>query len=324
MEPEFAPVVTPREILYHLPELISGREPVLANPVARRLMLANPECREALLAVAHVGFAYAGAGIRHGGHAPNGGPRFQRVRRQASTTFRTETANLLFEAAVKEIELLSRQLGSVFDNPGSTIGTRSTSRNDREARLRSILKKHGPIGTLSEQDHASRAAMTLSAALSHLPGNGSILLLSAVFDQIRGAEVTEDRVIKIASRSTRSGDRACALGLAARIRLEAGDAKSAHQHYSSAVAISDCYPTNVYGAALSAALLGERRSSATYLDHLGDLSLDSAQLSDIRNSLLIDSSRWREAGRLDRSIVTRLFDTLQSDIEHGFSTKGFD
>ena len=112
---ELAPVtaITPaaRDLVYRLPELLEGPEPVLERPQVKEYLQTNPEMQGALLAVGEMARALA-----LGSDRPPSLPRstariLSRPVQTARTYFAQELATVLFDQGVAHYSRATRELG---------------------------------------------------------------------------------------------------------------------------------------------------------------------------------------------------------------------
>lgn len=297
MEPEFAPVVTPREILYHLPELISGREPVLANPVARRLMLANPECREALLAVTRISTVFSGQGRTPTHSRVNSDSCFKRTVGQVQRVNRTDVANLLFEVGVNLLEESASAQGWHLERPSGRrighnearhrLGRRRSLPNSQDQAIKAVLRRKD-----------SSSADFFRTALQFAPGSATLrfALETAAYYENRGASISALR--EIASSSVLTEVQSAALGLIGRTYLDNLDVRRSLAHYRAAHDACQTYALHALYGALTSILTRDRHATSEFVNSLERLaSPDNAIL--IQGQVFGDSDLWWTASQSD-------------------------
>ncbi|MFH0944291.1 MAG: hypothetical protein V2A76_03760 [Planctomycetota bacterium] len=115
MLPDLAPIKT-RELVWHLPELLEGRDPVLERPQVVEYLKTDAEARATLLAVAEVARTLIAGTERR--------PRLPRrtiiqMSRPVETAvryFKTQMVELLFKVGLDQFERATWEMGFAYDS----------------------------------------------------------------------------------------------------------------------------------------------------------------------------------------------------------------
>lgn len=296
--PETIPIST-RELIWNLPELLEGDEPVLKRPAVRDYLRTDPAARAALLAVAEMANALTGASEwMH--RMPTVVPRvLSRPVQVAKRYFAAELVDVLFEVARSLVDAKARSSGIYCQR-----GDADRPRNRDELATAAIAKlsealtteSHDLPSMLRSAREAQEAQGLLQACDTLSPGLGGVAYLRLFDRDLSFHASSGTRWIALARTACFPPIRASALVRAAICRATAGHFASAFELDWQATRIAPGEWTAQYHAALHGALAGRDAEATRAMDDWIAAAGSSDMISTVfACGIRSDAASWSKA-----------------------------
>jgi len=273
MLPDPAPIST-RELVWHLPELLEGSEPVLERPQVVQYLKTNAEARATLLAVAEVARTVIAGSERRPRLPRRTIVQMSRPVETAIRYFKVQMVELLFRVGLDQFERVTWELGMAYGS--HALRSSPPPRGDLSAVPQRLMDSLGLTArSLGEQKDHVRTMATLLGEGTQEGLQHALDLMRACDVLFPGREVPRYYLIEIpsigrpsndvrtwlkyVSDATRSNTRAAGLSKAANILREQGEYGLAARASEQAVLHDPQTMLLQFHSALGGALIGDAR-----------------------------------------------------------------
>ncbi|MFH0944883.1 MAG: hypothetical protein V2A76_06765 [Planctomycetota bacterium] len=321
MLPDLAPIKT-RELVWHLPELLEGREPVLERPQVVEYLKTDAEARATLLAVAEVARTLI-AGTERRPRLPRRTiVQMSRPVETAVRYFKTQMVELLFKVGLDQFERATWEMGFAYDSHAQRSPSRL--RGDLSTVPQRLMDSLG-LTSRSLGEHEDHVR-TMTALLGEESEDGlahALALVKACDVLLPGRDVPRYYLIEIPSISRPSNDvgiwlqylseatnsrtRAAGLSKLADILREQGEYGLAEEASEQAVLCEPQSMVLLFRSALGGALVGDQRLAERRLSCWAEWLSGSERYQEIGVRQIRELGRY---WRIGCSVLSRSMEEL--------------
>ncbi len=232
-----------RELLHHLPELLEGKEPVLATPAVKRAIAEDPECQLLIRAAAETAIALDLGMSRMRSAAPEGSERLRRSMEQVKRSFARRMVDVFWDTAMAVLAEATQSRGWQIDRLHDRPWTRRSpvdiaalaEKWSAELRIPNLQCDpiHASIRNAAESDSAPAIRALLDACVA-LCGSleGVAVARAQSADWLEAVDAEWGDLVRRSSHG--SSKSACLSSLATR-RMNAGALSEARDHTEAAL-----------------------------------------------------------------------------------------
>ncbi|MBI4881386.1 MAG: hypothetical protein HY812_17250 [Planctomycetes bacterium] len=275
------PVPVPvRDLLWRLPELLEGPEPVLSRPKVREYLKSDPDAAMAIAVVAEMSRTMREASALLRSRPPAGRRSPALAIETARRCFRKQLVDLLFELGIVEFWRATQQAGvPFFSDALRDVPATKPPAEDVLPRIADVLGMNlasiwpaqeagGPLpevlraGESPSLAHAERLMNACDALIPDLPG---VRFFRLLIPQLQGRPVLPSAWLDFVRTADGAFDKHAALIQAGHLLFLAGDLRASVQANELALRHCPSSPFPPYFIALYGALAGEEAALADRL-----------------------------------------------------------